>query len=37
MKTEDKILRIVNWCVVISWSAVFALLAWGIWNKFFKN
>ena len=37
MKTEDKILRIVNWCIALSWSVAFALLAYGIWDKFLKN
>ena len=37
MNTEQKILRIVNWLIVLSWSAAFALLARGIWDKFYKQ
>ena len=37
MNTEQKILRIVNCLIVLSWSAAFALLAWGIWDKFYKQ
>ena len=37
MKTEDKIITVVNYCLVAALSVAATIIALGIWDKFYRH